>query len=236
MEELDVRKETLEKRFKLGLGIVSVVVIAPFTFIILQGILGAAALVVAGIVGFTIIQLAPVFAMKLANWRIKLITAEAQKNPIETMKSILIEKSQDVQIADRKIVEFDGKIADYHDKIVGFKKKYPEESPRYEEIENKMRTGLASMKRKQVTAKQVLGELKCNIDKAESIYTMALAAADVTSLSADVEKQVFQDIKQQVSFDAVTHKLNTAVAALSLEVENSDDYKTLSGEDKEVEA
>ncbi len=218
------RKATIEKRVKVGAAIVVGLLVAPVIFTAIGGLIG---LGIAAAVGFTGMQLAPVFAMKVANWRMKLITSEASKNPIETMKNVYIEKAQAIQEADRRIVEFEGKIGDYHDKMVNFAKKYPEEAPRYQEIEQKMRQGLASMKRKQGAAKQALIELKANIEKAESIYSMALAAADVTQLSQDVEKQVFQDIKQQVAFDSVTHKLNTAVASLSLEVENQEEYKAL---------
>ncbi len=150
------------------------------------------------------------------------------------MKNVYLEKYKTIQEADRRIVAFDASIADYHDKVIGFGKKYKDEVSRYQEIEDKMRRGLANMQRKQVFAKEALKELDAEIKKAEAIYEMALAVANVTALSADAEKQVFQDIKQQVSFDAVSNKLNTAVAQLNLEISNQDDYKALPSASSEV--
>lgn len=206
---------------KVGLvGLVGLLV-APIVLIMIKGIVG---LVVAGALAASTIQLAPWFGMKLANWRMKLIEQEANKNPIETMKNVYLEQSKIIQEKDRRIVEFEGRLGDYHDKMAAFARRYPTEAPKFQEIEEKMRRALTSMKRRQVDAKQIQIEYRAQIEKAEAIYAMALAAQEVTQLSADAEQQVFMEIKQQVSFDAVNHKFNTAVAALSLEVD-ADDFK-----------
>ncbi len=89
-----------------------------------------------------------------------------------------------------------------------------------------MRRGLERMKRKQAKAKQTQALYKAKIEEAEAIYEMAKAAREVSELSADIEQQVFIDIKQQVSFDAVNHEFNTAVAELTLEVDNEEEYQT----------
>ena len=78
MDDNEVRRQKLEKRIKLGLGLAIPLIIAPFTSYILWGLLGAGALVVAGIVGFVVIQFAPVFAMKVANWKMKMVVNEAK--------------------------------------------------------------------------------------------------------------------------------------------------------------
>jgi hypothetical protein len=137
------------------------------------------------------------------------------------MKNVYLEKSQTIAEKDRRIVEFAGRLGDYHDKMAVFAKRYPQEAERYQDIESKMSAALREMKSRQLIAKQIQAEYKNEIDKAEAIYDMALAARDVTELSSDVQGEVFMDIKQKVSFDAVNHKFNTAVAALSLEVDNA---------------
>ncbi len=215
--DLTGKRRSIERWVKLGIvGLVGLLV-APIILLTIKGLIG---LVVAGMIAVTGIQLAPVFAFKVANWRMKLVAAEANRNPIETMRNIYLDQSKIIQEKDKRIVEFDARVSDYHDRMVPFAKRYPEEAPRFQAIEDKMRVALASMKRKQTTAKGAQNEYKLQIDKASAIYDMALAAQEVTQLSADAEAQVFTDIKQQVSFDAVNHKFNAAVAALSLEVDN----------------
>lgn len=219
--ETDARQKRIERWVKVGLiGLVALIV-SPVILMTIKGLLG---LVVAGLIVVTTVQLAPVFAFKLANWRMKLIMAEAGRNPIETMKNVYLEKSQIIQEKDAKIVEFEGRIGDYHDKMVVFTRRYPDEAPKFQEVEDKMRRALANMKHRQADAKAIQHEYALNIDKAEAIYQMALAAAEVTQLSRGAEDQVFMDIKQQVSFDAVNHKFNTAVASLALEVDNDQEY------------
>ncbi len=92
MDDTEARRQSLANKLKWGGGVLLALVAGPVLFLILKGILGLAALAVAGVAGFTIIQMWPVFAMKIANWRMKLIVAEAQANPIETMKSVFLEK------------------------------------------------------------------------------------------------------------------------------------------------
>jgi hypothetical protein len=127
-------------------------------------------------------------------------------------------------------------VDDYHDKMAEFAKRYPDEAPKFQQVESKMRLALVSMKRKQSDAKKVQVEYKARIDKAEAIYAMALAAREVTELAGDAAADVYRDIKNQVAFDSVNHQFNTAVAALSLEVDNSSDmdYKALPAGDTDA--
>lgn len=207
------------------LGIVALVglIVSPIIMSIIQGIVGLA---VAAFLGLTAVQLAPWVGMKVANWKIKLIVAEASANPIETMRNILIEKTEIIQEKDIKIVDFESKIGDYHYKMVGFAKRYPEEAAQYQAVEAKMNAALASMKKRQLEAKKLQKAYNDEIIKAEAIYAMATAASSVTELSADIQGKLYMDIKEKVSFDAVNHSFNSAVAALSLEVDNDSAYDT----------
>lgn len=215
---------------------VACLLIAPLTMVILQGALGAAAIAVAGVVGYTCIELAPVFSMKIANIRMKAIMNEAEKNPIETMQNVFAEQSQIIRDKDNSIMEFEGSLADYHDKVIAISKKYPEEGQRYQEIYGKMQNALKSMKNKQSIAKAAQREYRDQIDKAKMLYDMALTTAKVTALSQSAQDEVFMDIKKQVSFDSVNHKFNTAVAALSMEVDSKPDYDLLSSGNSSISA
>lgn len=233
--EAEAKRKRLATGLKWGGVLVGTLLIAPLTSMILSGILGAAALLVAGVAGYISIELAPWFAMKIANWRMKLITMEASKNPIETMHNVYLEQSRIIKEKDMKVVNFEGQLGDYHDKMLSFKKRYPEEAERYGEVENKMIRALASMKRRQIEAKKIQAEYKLQIEKAEAIYEMAKATMQVSELAGDVEQQIFMDIKKQVSFDTVNRSFNVAVAALSREVDSDIDYKALPSGDTVAE-
>ena len=66
----EIRRQKLATALKWGAGFVGAVLVAPFVFLAVKGIVGLA---IAAALGLVITQLAPVFALKLANWRIKLL-------------------------------------------------------------------------------------------------------------------------------------------------------------------
>lgn len=223
-QSLEVRKANLSRNLKIAGAAGACLLVAPLTIVILWGVLGIAALAVAGVVGFTAINLAPWYADKVANWRMKLIVAEAQKNPIETMKNIYIQNMKTIEEKDEKIRNFEARLGDYRDKMEGFVKTYPAEAQRYQDVALKMAKVLQRQKEKQKAAKLSAKEYNANITKAEAIYDMALAANDVQQLAGSIEKQVFQDIKKQVAFDSVNHQFNLAVADLSMETDTEPDF------------
>ena len=227
MDTNDLRRQLLANKYKWALGFLGLAAIGPIAILAAQGVIGIIGVIVGLGVIQGLIQMAPVYSMKLANWRMKLIVGEAQKNPIETQRNVYIEKAKEIAEADQRIAAFDAGIANFHDKRLGFQKKGYADTPegaRYEEIENKMRRGLVNREKMQKAAKLALAELDAEIKKAEAIWDMALEVAGLQALSADAEKKVWQDIKLQVSFDAVNKKLNTAVAQLNLEISNQEDY------------
>jgi hypothetical protein len=226
---LELRKVAFSRNVKIAGGALACLVIAPLTYFILQGILGMLALGAAGVVAFTVIQLAPWYADKVANWRIKLLVSEANKNPIETMQNIYMDNMKTIAAKDEKIKNFAARLEDFKDKMVVFSKKYPEEAQRYQDVANKMATVLQRQIQKQKTAKVAAREYHDNMEKAQAIYDMACSANEVTQLGGSVEKQVFQDIKNQVAFDSVNHKFNVAVAEFSLETDMEPDFSLPSG-------
>lgn len=226
-QSLDIRRVALSNKVKIAGGAVACLVVAPLTFFVLQGLLGILALGVAGVVAFTGIQLAPWYADKVANWKMKLIVGEASKNPIETMKNIYLENMNTIGAKDTKIADFAARLDDFKDKAAGYAKKYgatDDATIRYQTVIDKMTRVLARQVQKQKEAKVAAKEYKVEIDKADDIYAMACAAESVQELGGDMEKQVFQDIKNQVAFDSVNHKFNAAVAALTVETDTEPDF------------
>jgi hypothetical protein len=217
--ETDERKRKFATVLKWLGGIVGAAVISPVVFLALKGVLGLIALGVAAGAGLVILRLSPIVSMKVSNLLLKGIASEAAANPIETMQNLLIEKSQELQDADKAIVDFETEVANYADQTVDFSKQYPEEAPRYEEIARRMREGLEQQKRGQEDARARLADLGQKIEKAKAIYKMSLAANKVTSLSKSAEKEIFQNIRETVALDAVRTSLNRSFAALNMAIE-----------------
>jgi hypothetical protein len=191
--------------------LVGCTVLAPVVFLAVKGLVG---LIVAVLLGYSVIQFAPVVALWLANLRLKALVGEVSRNPIETMQNLYLEKAAALDTAEQRIVAFQAEIANFDENIVEFKRQYPDDAGSYEEISSKMKAGLRAMKQAQTEARAALADLKERIKKAEMIFNMAKAAQSVTALSRQGERAVFQDIESQVAFGAVQRKLNVSLASL----------------------
>jgi len=221
IEDPEAKRKRIARRWKVGIALVIGVVAAPF---VIAGIEGLAGLFVIWVMGTVGLQLAPVISMKVANWKIKAIKAEAEKNPIETMENIYKDKSVAIQDGDDKIVAFEGRFRTYMDQLEQFKDAHPTKAARFEQIGKTMLAGLHRMKKKQRIAKAEQKAYWEKVVEAKAIFAMALAAQAVSELSADAEQQVFQQIKEQVAFDTINNTFNSAVAAMSLDLEDPEEF------------
>lgn len=216
----DQKKKRIETIAKLAIAGVVGLAVSPVIFLAIKGLVG---LLIAGVIGFTAIQLTPWFAMKIANWKMKLIIAEANANPIETMNNVYAENMKVIGEKDKKIANFEGRLGDFRSQMRMFAQKFPNDVAQFQGIEQKMQMVLDRQKTKQRQAKLEARKFHDEIVRAEAIYEMALAAHSVQELSGDLEAQVYQDIKKRVSFDSVMHSFNTAVAELSVEADTDPD-------------
>jgi hypothetical protein len=210
-------------------GLVLVGVISPLTFIILKGMLGLIALGVVSVAALAGLKLAPWVSMKLSNVVVGLIMNEASKNPIETLINLEIDKTKELEAADKAITEFDAEVQNYDDKTAEFKRDYPEEAPRYEEIGQKMHLLLDRQRQKQGEARQALVVLHKAIDKARAIHQMALAALKVQELSRSAAGKVYADIKQQIAFESVKKSMFKAFAELNTSVAERSTIREVDG-------
>lgn len=214
----DQKRLKVANVLKYVIGIGAIALATPVIFLALKGVLGLLALAVAGGAGLTMMRLAPWFSLKISNLGMKLFIREVQKNPIESMTNLYVEKTGEADEADKQIVEFETEIRDYDGQVKTFKRQYPEEASTFEDIQQKMHDALEQMKEEQTNARNGLQDLSQRIDKAKAIYKMSLAAQRVASLSRSAEQKVFQEIKEKVAFAAVESQLNRSFAALNMAV------------------
>ena len=135
----------------LGIGFV----VAPFIFIAIQGIIG---LIVAAAISFVCWKFTGWFAMKVGNWRLKAIKAEAMKNPIETLQNDFVRRQDALTKFRGSISKFTAEIANFADKLVGFNKQYPEEAEKFKGQLNKMKQLLSLRENKYREADRNLDE------------------------------------------------------------------------------
>lgn len=200
----------LANKYKWIIGGLAAILMVPAAMI-LQNVIQLA---IAGFVLLVTVQLAPALSFKLANWRLKIITQDIQENPIETMRNMYLINAQKIEDAETQIVEFDGEVRSFGVRVEKFKKVYPEDASTFVEVYDKMVKYRDEMLVEQRHAVKDLEFLDAQIEKANAIWEMTLAAQKVTELSGAAANKAFDHIKQTIALDSVTNRLNTTFAAL----------------------
>lgn len=201
----------------------------PFIFSAIVGLLG---LIVAAIIGFTAWMLAPAVESWGANMRLKMIKAEAAKNPIETLQNEYLRRTQLLNERKVKIEGLAAKTAGFGTKLAQFRRDYPSEAQAYQDIFDKMTTLLKQSRDQWMLAERGLVSFDREIDKAKAKWDMALAAADLRQDAGQVEKEFFAKLRVECSFDAIETGMNSAFAQLDTLLMESESVQALPSSEK----
>ena len=101
------RKKRVETAVKVAGLTVAGILFAPVALLAVGGLIG---IIIAGTISLSIIYATPVVAMKLANWRLKMLKAEATKNPVETLQNQYVQKEAALQQLKENIRTFTAQV------------------------------------------------------------------------------------------------------------------------------
>lgn len=206
------KKQRLATGVKWGLGLAGAVVVSPFIFLAVKGAVGLA---IAGAVGLGIINFAPVVSMKFANWKLKAIKHEAKTNPIETLQNVSVKKKVDLNLFAEKIRTFSGRVRSFSDKVDGLKVKFPQDAKKFDEQLAQLNALLAARKAKYKAAQEALEKFDHEIERAQAIWEVALAAKDATQAAGgNAEADALERIKAETAVGAVQDELNAQLSEL----------------------
>jgi hypothetical protein len=209
-EQRKQRTETILK--VLGVGVVGFLV-APF---VLQAIGGIIGLAVAAGLGFVGINFTQYFALKVANWRLKAIKAEAMKNPCETLQNEYIKKEHALQDYRANIAKFAAQVMAFADQVKGYVKEGLEDAQTYVEQLNKMKQLLELRKQKYQQAQDMLAQFAETIARTEKKWKMACAAMAMNEAAGELAGDTFDKICIETALDSVQTKLNESFADLDI--------------------
>lgn len=213
------RRKRIEGVVKILILAVTGFLVAPFIFLAIKGLIG---LVLAGVVGIVIVQFAPVVAAMIANWRLKMLKAEAARNPIETLQNDFGRRMEALRKFREAITTFSAEVQNFADKLVGFKRQYPDEANRFDEQLQKMHRLLDLRKRKYQEAQESLQAYSLEIDKAKAIWGMGQAAAAMNKAAGMTEDDFLARIMNETALEAVQTGMNTAFADLEISLLDED--------------
>ena len=222
----DIEKK--RQRIELGVKIVSLLVVgflvAPFVFVAIKGLVG---LLVAGAISLTAIQFAPYFAAKIANWRIKLIRAEAAANPIESLLNSYNIRQMALNQFLESIKSFSSEVKTFESKLEKFAKEYPAEVPKFKNQLSQMKQLLIVRTEKYQQAKENLASYDLEIQKASALFDMAKAAAAMSKAAGVNNEEFLEKIQRETALDSVEKSLNVAFADLEIALMEEKDVKSL---------
>lgn len=215
MQDTEQKRKRIEMMVKLGVALVVSFFVAPFIFVAIKGALG---LLAAGVIGIVAINVAPWLGAKAANLRLKAIKHEAATNPIETLQNELKARMEALSRFREAIESSIASVNSYATKLEGFKKQYPADAAKFDEQHAQARAHLEIKKQKYKTAKANLVLFEGEIEKANAIWQLALAAADMNKATGVNEDDFFAKIQVETALDSVQKSIGTAFADLELSV------------------
>lgn len=232
--DLIAKRDRMKKWVSVGaLGVVGFLV-APIIFLTIKGIIGLA---IAAAVGFTLTMLAPVFALKVANWKYRLTDAEkvahikkvtdaAAENPIETMTYQLQERRAAFKKFELNVVEATTARDTFKDKVTKFAKNYPH---RADEFKKQLDRMIDLVERKKVAlrvAQKTLEDGAMKLEEMQAYWEMSKDAQELNKAAGMDTGDVFEKLKQDTACDAVFESMNRAFAQLevaaALDVDSDD--------------
>lgn len=220
----------IEKRDKfkgwatiIGMGVIGLLV-APFILMAIGGLIG---LGVAAAVAFVLIQLAPWFALKIANWKYRLIDAEkvehikkvanaAEQNPIETLTALLLAKNQAFEVFKAAVEQAVTARSNFKTKVEKFKQKYPARAAEFEAQLARMTDLVERKKRALGEAQKSLEDGAMKLEEMKAYYEMSKDAIEANRAAGMDTGDAFEKLKADTACDAVFESMNMAFAQLEV--------------------
>ncbi len=227
----------VEKRDKMAfwakiaaLGVVGIFV-APFILLAIGGVIG---LVIALAVGFTSVQLAPWFALKIANLRYRLIESEkvehikkvveaAAENPIETLTNLLMQKKVAFKSFEASVTQAATARDNFKGKVEKFSQRYPARAAEFQKQLDRMVDLVERKKEALKDAKQSLYDGDMRLEEMKAYYEMSKDAIEANRAAGMDTGDAFEKLKADTACDAVFESMNAAFAQLEVAAALEDD-------------
>ena len=217
------RAEYKEKFGKLfgrykWLAIPAVLLLGPVSYFIAYALFGATLALGAGSLliatWLVIVNLWPKWAMQLANYKLKALKEEAERNPIETLQNQQTELERRLMEQSVKITSLDTGVENYRTYLVETARTEPEAAAAGIPTLRNMEKLLIFRRMKWQAARVKLTERSRKIKSADAKYKVALQARELTKVAGEPDDSVLQGILESVAFGAVESTVNESMAAL----------------------
>lgn len=213
MNTIDQKRATYDKWFKIGLVALAALIVSPIIFMVVKGIVGLA---IAASLGLIVVNFAPVMSMKLANWKVKGIVAEAKENPIETMTNLLIAKRQAFNNFQVAVTEQTSALKNFERKSNEFAKTYPHRAKEFQLQVAAMATMVEKQQQALLQAKSAIANGEQKLVEMRAYWDMSQIAQAANKSANMSTGDQFEQLKADTAFDSVFDSVNMAFAQMEV--------------------
>lgn len=213
MNTIEQKRTTYNKWFKVGGVALAALIVAPIIFFVIKGLVG---LLIAAVIGLVAVNLVPLLAMKMANWKVKGIVSEAKENPIETMINLLIAKKEAFQLFKDDVETATTGYKTFERKIEEFSKQYP---ARAKEFMIQLKAMGTLVTQKQQALKQAQAAIREGDDKLnemKAFWEMSQIAQAANKSAGMDTGDLFEKLKAETACDSVFESMNRAFAEMEV--------------------
>lgn len=196
--------------------------VAPFIWTAIGGLVG---LVVAGALIGTTWMVLPAVGSFAGNMRLKLVKAEAARNPVETLTAEYQRQSEALDQRKTAIGRLNGQIASFADKLDAIGDKYGKADSNYVKLASQLKDLKRVSKNREDKWQAAYVQVKLfaqEIERAGMVWEAAQAAAAAQESSGLTEDDLMAKLKTDTSLDTIRDAFNTTLASLDTDLMQSD--------------
>lgn len=227
MNELELKRDNMKKWITIGGLAAGALVAGVFYMLLIQTAVAIVAIGAAAVAGYSIVTLAPVVGLKIANAKyrmldaekvshIKKITSAATENPIETMRNLLIQKNEAVNRFEDSVVQGVTARDTFKAKCEKFAKAYPARAPEFQRQLDNMVVMVERKKTALKEAKQSLREGALKLEEMQAYWDMSKDAQALSKAAGMDTGDMFEKLKSDTACDAVFESMSRAFAELEV--------------------
>lgn len=211
-------KDKFNLAMRLGLVALIALIVSPIIFMVVKGLVGiAAVLVIAGIMN----ALMPAAAEYLTQMKFGALKFVIDRAPVETLIGRAKERWDALDEQRQLLQQQAAQLEQYKKKAVAFSKQYPEEAVETEQNLKMYEELFAYRVQAFKDAKRETEAYMRTVDKAEAVYAMAVADAELGK-SFGKNKDFMAIFREKTAFDAVDKASASALANLKMALVDND--------------
>ncbi len=200
---------------KIGAG---VVVLGAFSGLIVNAAVSLLTIGIAWVAGIAFINLTPIFSTEMTNLKFKGIRWAVKRNPVETRRAIHHTRTQALNNFYDEIDKFSGSVEVFRLKADSFATQYPAEAHKFRSQLADMEELLGIRMQTYTEAKADIDKFSVEIEKAQAIWDMHLASADLERAAGMTPSDPYERIKLETSIDAVEEATALSLSRLKMAV------------------